>query len=65
MSHCDMSFAQSGLYMNLMRSNDLVRIDAMAGKVTYQRTEAGQEFLGLYNKMALLLDSSISVPLLI
>jgi predicted transcriptional regulator len=51
--------------LNFMRSNDLVRIDAMAGKVTYQRTEAGQEFLGLYNKMALLLDSSISAPLLI
>jgi len=65
MSHCNMSFAQSGLYLNFMRSNDLVRIDAMAGKVTYQRTEAGQEFLGLYNKMALLLDSSISAPLLI
>ena len=49
MSHCSMSTAQSGQYLNLMRSNDLVRIDAMAGKVTYQRTEAGQEFLGLYN----------------
>jgi len=46
-----------------MRSNDLVHVDANAGRVTYQRTDAGREFLGLYEKMALLLDPGISVPL--
>ena len=58
-----MNTAQSQGYLNLMRSNDLIiRIDAIAGKITYQRTEVGREFLELYNKMALLLDSSISAP---
>ena len=47
MSHCNMNSAQSGQYLNFMRSNDLVQIDAISGKVTYQRTEAGREFLGL------------------
>jgi len=65
MSHCNMSFTQSGQYLTLMRSNDLIRIDAIAGKVTYQRTEAGRKFLEVYNKMALLLDPSISASLLI
>jgi hypothetical protein len=32
----------------------------MAGKITYQRTEAGIEFLELYGRMALLLDPCIS-----
>lgn len=62
MSHCNMSTMQSGEYLSLMRSSDLIRIDAIAGRVTYQRTEVGREFLGLYNKMALLLDPSISAP---
>lgn len=62
MSHCNMNTAQSQGYLNLMRSNDLVQIGAIAGRVTYQRTEAGREFLELYNKMAVLLDSSISAP---
>ncbi len=63
MSHCNMNTAQSQGYLNLMKSNDLIiRIDAIAGKITYQRTEAGREFLELYNKMAVLLDSSISAP---
>jgi len=65
MSHCNMNSAQSGQYLNFMRSNDLVQIDAISGKVTYQRTEAGREFLGLYNQMALLLDPSLSAPSLI
>ena len=65
MSHCNMSTTQSGQYLNLMRSSDLIRIDAIAGKVTYQRTEVGREFLGLYNQMAVLLDPSISAPSLI
>jgi hypothetical protein len=38
---------------------------ACAGKVTYLRTEAGLEFLELYKKMALLLDSDVSSPFLI
>ena len=63
MSHCNMSFAQSGNYLNLMRSSDLVHLDANAGRVTYQRTDAGRAFLGLYEKMASLLDTGIPVPL--
>jgi len=67
MSRCNMSSMQSGQYLNLMRSSDLIQMDdtASAGKVTYQRTETGREFLELYNKMILLLDSSISAPSLI
>ncbi len=64
MSHCNMSSAQSGQYLDLMMSSDLVRTDATTGKVTYQRTEAGREFLVRYNELALLLDSSISAPFL-
>jgi predicted transcriptional regulator len=60
MSHCNMNFTQSGQYLNYMKSNGLIQKEAMAGKVTYQRTEAGREFLELYNKMALLLDPNIS-----
>ena len=65
MSHCNMNSAQSGQYLNFMRSNDLIQIDGISGKVTYQRTEAGREFLGLFNQMALLLDPSLSAPSLI
>ena len=65
MSHCNMSTAQSGQYLNLMTSSDLVRMGAYAGKVTYQRTEVGLEFLELFKKMALLLDSGISSPFLV
>ncbi|MDH5451576.1 MAG: winged helix-turn-helix domain-containing protein [Candidatus Bathyarchaeota archaeon] len=60
MSHCNMNTAQSGQYLNFMASSDLIRIDAAAGKVAYQRTQAGREFLKLFNKMVLLLDPSIS-----
>lgn len=62
MSHCNMSSAQSGQYLTFMRSSELIRMDAIRGMITYQRTEAGREFLGLYNKMVLLLDPSISEP---
>jgi predicted transcriptional regulator len=62
MSHCNMSSMQSGEYLSFMRSNDLIRMDAVVGKVTYQRTEAGREFLELFNKIVLLLDSDISAP---
>jgi predicted transcriptional regulator len=65
MSHCNMSSMQSGDYLSLMKSNDLVRIDTVAGKVTYQRTEAGLEFLKIYNEIVMLLDSSISASSLI
>jgi predicted transcriptional regulator len=65
MSHCNMNTAQSGQYLNLMKSSYLIRVDAIAGRVTYQRTEAGREFLELYNKMALSLDPSICSPSLI
>jgi predicted transcriptional regulator len=65
MSHCNMSSTQSGQYLNFMRSNDLIRIDAIAEKVTYQRTEADREFLELYGRMVLLLDTGISAPFLV
>jgi len=56
MSRCNMSFTQSGHYLSLMRSNDLVQMDATAGKVTYQRTDAGLEFLARYKKLVVLFD---------
>jgi predicted transcriptional regulator len=62
MSHCNMSSAQSEQYLDFMRSTDLIHTDATAGKVTYQRTEAGREFMKHYHKIALLLDPSISAP---
>jgi len=62
MSHCNMSSMQSAQYLTFMKSNDLVRTDATAGKVTYQRTESGCEFLEQYDKIALMLVSSISEP---
>jgi len=60
MSHCNMSSLQSGEYLSFMKSNYLIRIATIAGKVTYQRTEAGREFLKIYNKMVMLLDPRIS-----
>jgi predicted transcriptional regulator len=63
MSHCNMNFTQSGQYLNYMKSNGLIQTDAMAGKVTYQRTKAGRDFLDLYNKMVLLLDPNIPASL--
>jgi predicted transcriptional regulator len=65
MSRCNMNTAQSGQYLNLMKLNGLIQIEAMAGKVTYQRTQVGREFLELYNQMAMLLDPSVSAPSLI
>ena len=65
MSHCNMSSIQSGEYLSFMRSNDLIQMDAAAGRVTYQRTATGREFLQVYNKMVLLLEPSISAPSLI
>jgi predicted transcriptional regulator len=62
MCRCNMSSVQSGLYLSFMRSNDLIRMDAIAGRVTYQRTEAGRGFLEVYNKMVLLLEPGISAP---
>lgn len=66
MSHCNMNFTQSGQYLNFMKSNGLIQTDAMDGKITYQRTESGREFLKLYNKMVLLFDPNfLSAPSLI
>ena len=62
MSHCNMSSAQSGQYLDFMESIDLLRTDMIAGKVTYQKTEVGRDYLELYGKMALLLDPSTSGP---
>jgi predicted transcriptional regulator len=60
MSHCNMSSMQSGEYLSFMKSSDLIQMDTIAGKVTYQRTDAGREFLKIYNKMAMLLNPGIS-----
>jgi len=65
MSHCNMSSKQSGQYLNLLRSRDLIQMQVAAGKVTYKRTEAGRKFLKHYGKIVLLLDPSISAPSLI
>ncbi len=65
MSHCNMSSKQSEQYLNLLTSRDLVQKQVAAGKVRYQRTEAGREFLKHYNKIVLLLDPSVSAPSLI
>ncbi len=65
MSNCNMSSKQSGQYLNLLKSNDLIQMQVAAGKVTYQRTEAGRKFLKHYNKIILLLDPSISTSSLI
>jgi len=65
MSHCNMNTIQSGHYLDLMKSNDLISIGIIAGRVTYQRTEIGREFLELYNQMVLLLYPSISAAPLI
>ena len=62
MSRCNMSSAQSGRYLDFMESIDLLRIDRIAGKVTYQKTEVGRDYLELYGKIVLLLDPSISGP---
>ncbi len=60
MSHCNMSSMQSGEYLSFMESNNLVRTEAAAGRVTYQRTEVGREFLGLFNSMIQLIDPGLS-----
>jgi predicted transcriptional regulator len=65
MSHCNMNSRQSGQYLSLLRSNDLIQMDTAHGKTKYQRTETGRQFLKIYSKMALLLDPSISAPSLI
>jgi len=56
-----MSSKQSRQYFGFLMSSDLIQTDALAGK-KYQRTEAGREFLKQYNKMVVLLDTSISSP---
>ncbi|NIO38108.1 hypothetical protein GTO27_10465 [Candidatus Bathyarchaeota archaeon] len=64
-SHCNMSSKQSGQYLSLLRSSDLIQTQEATGKVTYQRTEAGREFLRHYGKIELLLDPGISPPSMI
>ena len=65
MSRCNMSSLQSGDILSFMRSNDLIRTEAIAGRVMYQRTATGREFSEAYNKMILLLEPSISATSLI
>ena len=60
MSRCNMSTVQSVLYLGLMNSSHLIQTDETARLVTYQRTEAGREFLTLYDKMVVLLEPTIS-----
>jgi predicted transcriptional regulator len=62
MSRCNMSTVQSVLYLSLMNSSHLIQTDETARLVTYQRTEAGREFLTLYDKMVVLLEPSIPAP---
>jgi predicted transcriptional regulator len=62
MSRCNMSTLQSGQYLTLMKSSHLIQTDATARNVTYQRTEAGREFLTLYNQMVVLLEPNIPAP---
>ena len=59
-SHCNMSSKQSGQYLKFLRSSDLIHKQVEAGRVTYQRTAAGQDFLKRYDKIEMLLDSSTS-----
>jgi predicted transcriptional regulator len=65
MSHCNLSSKQSGQYKSLLRSSDLIQTQMTAGKITYQRTETGREFLKHFNKIVLLLDTNTSTPFLI
>ena len=62
MSRCNMSTVQSVLYLSLMNSSHLIQTDETARLVTYQRTDAGREFLTLYDKMVVLLEPSIPAP---
>ncbi|UCG36358.1 MAG: hypothetical protein JSV64_07045 [Candidatus Bathyarchaeota archaeon] len=62
MSHCNISSRQSGRYFDLLRSSGFIQKQVAAGKVTYQRTDAGREFLKHYNKIVLLLDPSVAPP---
>ena len=61
-SHCNMSSKQSRQYFNLLRSSDLIQMQVAAGRVTYQRTEAGQDLLKHYDNIVLLLNPSICAP---
>ena len=65
MIQCNMSSAQSGQYLGFMESSELVRTDTVAGRVMYQKTDFGREFLGLYSKIIRLLDPSTSAACLI
>ena len=65
MSHCNISSRQSGKYLSLLRSNDLVQRDTAGRKAKYQRTDAGRQFLKMYSKLVLLLDPGIPAPSLI
>jgi predicted transcriptional regulator len=56
MSQCNMSFAQSGHFLDLMMSKGFIRTDTIMGRITYYVTETGRQFQERYYKMALLLD---------
>jgi predicted transcriptional regulator len=62
MSHCNLSSKQSDQYRDLLRSSDLIQTQMTAGRIMYERTEAGREFIKYFNKIVLLLDPNISTP---
>jgi predicted transcriptional regulator len=59
LTSCNMSFKQSGYYLELMKSSDLIHMNSTEGRARYCRTETGQEFLEAYDKMILMLEPSV------
>jgi predicted transcriptional regulator len=60
LTSCNMSFKQSGYYLELMKSSDLINMNLAEGRVRYCTTEIGQEFLEAYDKMILMLEPVFS-----
>src|SRR5208337_3030666 len=59
LSSCNMNFKQSGYYLELMKSSDLIQMNSTDGRARYCRTETGQDFLEVYDEMILLLEPSV------
>ena len=59
LTSCNMSFKQSGYYLDLMKSSDLIQMNSTDGRARYRTTETGQEFLEAYDKMILMLEPSV------
>ena len=56
---CNMSFKQSRNYLEFMESSDLIQVNSLIGRVRYSRTETGQEFLKVYDKMIVMLEPNV------